>query len=127
MHVFPGTKKAVFLNKENILCMASVENSETGEETKLTEVLYNKQPWQMITTWKHDAPKVVITGTKQEASAEVWDRKPSPCRHAATTLFDGPASLVSVLHPVSSLLSITLVRMSCDGCYESFVIIPDFQ
>ena len=69
LHLFIGTKKALFLGKDNKLYMACLEaNAGTGEnQTKLNEIFYNKQAWQLTGTRKPDAAAVTVTGTKQEA------------------------------------------------------------
>ena len=65
LHLFPGTKKALFLGKDNKLYTACLETGEN--HTKLNEIWNNKQAWQLTGTRKPDAAAVIITGTKQEA------------------------------------------------------------
>ena len=72
LHLFNGTKKALFLGKDNKLYTACLEaNSGTGEnQAKLNEIFHNKQAWQLTDltgTRKPDAAAVIVTGTQQEA------------------------------------------------------------
>ena len=70
LHLFPGTKKALFLGKDNKLYMACLEaDAGTGQnQTKLNEIFYSQRAWRLAGTRKHDAAAVTVTGTEKEAA-----------------------------------------------------------
>lgn len=63
LHRFSGAQKAIFLGEGNKFYMA-----EGGSDSKVTEIMHGRNPWELVAEKKSDLNAVQLSGTKDEAA-----------------------------------------------------------